>query len=79
LSIAQKRAVLNRKNSGGDKEMDTVEEFSDEWYIQLYKNDIKIYRLQKIKHLMAIREIDKKIKKLEGYINEIKGVNENVK
>lgn len=59
--------------------MDAVKEFSDEWYIQRYKNDIKVYRLQRLKHLMAIRVIDEKIKKLEGYINEIKGVNENVK
>jgi hypothetical protein len=57
--------------------MDAVKEFSDEWYIQRYKNDIKIYRLQKIKHLIAIREIDEKIKKLEGYIREIEGVKED--
>ncbi len=57
--------------------MDAVKEFSDEWYIQRYKNDIKVCRLQRLKHLMAIREIDEKIKKLEGYIREIEGVKED--
>lgn len=58
--------------------MEAVKEFTDEWYVNLYEDDIKELKKEKKELLKQLKAIEMDIQLKLKYIREIKGVNENV-